>query len=187
MTASDAQLPGRPPPEGAPGKPAAPRRRGRSADVAVSLVIVGLILVLGFAPASRLAARDLPQLPPASARFRPGGSALASGEGHGRPGRSGRVAPRGHNPENRGCASLCRCGAGTFRCPEIPSRAQFLITGRELSCWLPLWSPRVSVPVSGSGHRAGQGAVRELRVRCDSAGGRAHRAGRPAVGGHRRH
>lgn len=40
------------------------RRRRRSARVAVALVIAGLVLVLGFAPASRLAARDLPRLPP---------------------------------------------------------------------------------------------------------------------------
>ena len=45
-------------------EPASPSHRGRSGKVAVSLIIVGLILVLGLAPASRLAARDLPQLPP---------------------------------------------------------------------------------------------------------------------------
>jgi len=77
MTAADADLEGKPPHEGAPGKPAAARRRGRSAVVALSLVIAGLVLVLGFAPASRLAARALPRLPPG-----PGQEVAASHHSH---------------------------------------------------------------------------------------------------------
>ena len=44
------------------------RRQGtrRAGDVAAWLVVAGLILVLGFSPASRLAARGLPQPPPGS-------------------------------------------------------------------------------------------------------------------------
>jgi len=38
----------------------------RAGDVAAWLVVAGLILVLGFSPASRLAARGLPQPPPGS-------------------------------------------------------------------------------------------------------------------------
>ena len=64
MTSPDVNLPEEPPTEDNPEKLAAARRRGRSGDVAVSLVIAGLILLLGFAPASRLAARDLPQPQP---------------------------------------------------------------------------------------------------------------------------
>lgn len=50
--------------DGGPEKPAIVRRRGRSGDVAAALVIIGIILVLGFAPAARLTARGLPQPPP---------------------------------------------------------------------------------------------------------------------------
>jgi tetratricopeptide (TPR) repeat protein len=65
---SDAGPPGKPAPERASEKPAAARRRGRSAVVALSLVLAGLVLVLGFGPAARLAALGLPRLPPGPGR-----------------------------------------------------------------------------------------------------------------------
>jgi len=68
VTASDADPSGEPSPERASEKPRAARRRGRSAVVALSLVLAGLVIVLGFAPASLLAARDLPRLPPGPGR-----------------------------------------------------------------------------------------------------------------------
>ena len=68
MTSSDVNPSEGPRTEGGgPEKSAVARRRGRSGGVAASLVITGLILVLGFAPVSRLVARDLPQSPPSFA------------------------------------------------------------------------------------------------------------------------
>ena len=45
-------------------EPTNANRRRRSGEIATSLVIAGLILLVGFAPASRLAAWDLPRSPP---------------------------------------------------------------------------------------------------------------------------
>jgi tetratricopeptide (TPR) repeat protein len=67
MTSSDVNPPEGPRTKGSSEKSAVTRRRGRSGGVTASLVITGLILVLGFAPASRLVARDLPQSPPSFA------------------------------------------------------------------------------------------------------------------------
>jgi hypothetical protein len=61
---ADAARKQEPPAEGSAEKLAAARRRGRFGDAVASLVIAGLILLLEFAPASRLAARDLPRPPP---------------------------------------------------------------------------------------------------------------------------
>src|SRR6266566_468328 len=66
MTSSDVGPAAEPAPRDSPGKPAAARRRGRSGGVGAWLVVAGLILVLGFAPASRLTARGLPLPPPGS-------------------------------------------------------------------------------------------------------------------------
>lgn len=61
---SDVDSPEGAPSEEIPENPAVVRRRGRSGDVAASLVITGLILLLGFAPASRLLAGHLRLVPP---------------------------------------------------------------------------------------------------------------------------
>jgi hypothetical protein len=72
MTSSDVNPPEEPQTEGILEKSAVARRRGRSGDVAAALVITGLILVLGFAPVSRLVAHDLPQSPGGFAPVVPG-------------------------------------------------------------------------------------------------------------------
>jgi cellulose synthase operon protein C len=51
------------PAEERPGPSAGERRRGRPGGVVVSLVVAGALLVLGFSPVSRLAARGLPVVP----------------------------------------------------------------------------------------------------------------------------
>jgi cellulose synthase operon protein C len=52
-----------PPTEESPKPPAGEQRRGRSGSLAVSLMIAGALLVLGFSPISRLAAHGLPRAP----------------------------------------------------------------------------------------------------------------------------
>ena len=60
MTSSEGEQSGAPQSE----EPTGQRRRRHSGTVAASLIVAGLILLLGFAPASRLAARNLPELSP---------------------------------------------------------------------------------------------------------------------------
>lgn len=52
-----------PPDEGGSGPSPVARRRERSSAVVTSLTVAGLIVLLGFAPASRLTARELPKAP----------------------------------------------------------------------------------------------------------------------------
>jgi len=61
---SDVNLPKGLRAEGGSGPPTVPHRRGRPGGVAAPLAIAGLIVLLGFAPLSRLAADALPQSPP---------------------------------------------------------------------------------------------------------------------------
>jgi hypothetical protein len=52
-----------PPDEGGSGRSPVARRRGRSSAVVTSVTVAGLIVLLGFAPASRLTADGLPKAP----------------------------------------------------------------------------------------------------------------------------